>query len=184
MSMSKRLYLVAGLVALLAIAFSAVTLASRLTSAQEPSPTPSVQTSDLQDEADDAAEGAVKGPDTDAIEEQVGPEDEADDAAEGAVKGPDTDAIEEQVGPQDEVGDVGEETALAGQIDDGADLLPQASVTLDQAIAAAQSAASGDVGEVDLEHYQGKLVFNVDVGDKDVKVDAMDGSIVAVDADD
>jgi uncharacterized membrane protein YkoI len=158
MSMSKRLYLVAGLVALLAIAFSAVTLASQLTSAQGSSPTPSVQTSEVQDEADDAAESAAKGPDTDAIEEQVG--------------------------PQDEVGDVGEETALAGQIDDGADLLPQASVTLEQAIAAAQSAASGEVGEVDLEHYQGKLVFNVDVGDKDVKVDAMDGSLLAVDADD
>jgi uncharacterized membrane protein YkoI len=158
MSMSKRLYLVAGLVALLAIAFSAVTLASQLTSAQEPSPTPSVQTSGVQDEADDAAESAVKGPDTDAIEEQSG--------------------------SQDAVGDVGEEAGLAGQIDDGADLLPQASVTLEQAISAAQSAASGEVGEVDLEHYQGKLVFNVDVGDKDVKVDAMDGSIVAVDADD
>jgi uncharacterized membrane protein YkoI len=158
MSISKRLYLVAGLVALLAIAFSAVTLTSRLTSAQQPSPTPAVQTSGVQDEADDAAESAVKGPDTDAIDEQSG--------------------------PQDEVGDVGEEGALAGQIDDGADLLPQASITLEQAISAAQSAASGEVGEVDLEHYQGKLVFNVDVGDKDIKVDAMDGSIVAVDAED
>jgi uncharacterized membrane protein YkoI len=158
MSMSKRLYLVAGLVALLAIAFSAVTLASQLTSAQGSSPTPAVQPCDQQDEADDATESAA---------------DVADD-----------DAIEEECGPQDEAGDVGEQTALAGQIDDGADLLPQASVTLEQAIAAAQSAASGEVGEVDLEHYQGKLVFNVDVGDKDVKVDAIDGSILAVDADD
>jgi uncharacterized membrane protein YkoI len=40
------------------------------------------------------------------------------------------------------------------------------------------------VGESDLEDYQGNLVFNVDVGDKDVKVDAADGSILAADSDD
>jgi len=65
-----------------------------------------------------------------------------------------------------------------GQIDDGAGLLPQASITLDQAIIAAQGAASGALGEVDLEMYQGKLAFNVDVGDKDVKVDASNGAIL------
>jgi uncharacterized membrane protein YkoI len=72
----------------------------------------------------------------------------------------------------------------AGRIDDGANLLPQASITLDEAIAAAQDAATGDIGEVDLEHCQGKLVFNVDVGDKDVKVDAHDGTVVGAAADD
>src|SRR3990170_1331720 len=53
----------------------------------------------------------------------------------------------------------------------------------DDADAAAQSAASGPVGEVDLEHVDGRLVFNVDIGDKDVKVDASDGSIVSADSD-
>lgn len=71
-----------------------------------------------------------------------------------------------------------------GQLDDGKELLPQAGITLDRAIAAAQTAASGPLGEVDLEYYQGKLVFNVDIGDKDVKVDAMSGAVLAVDADD
>jgi uncharacterized membrane protein YkoI len=156
-SISKRLYLVAGLVALLAIAFSAVTLTSRLTSAQGSDETPAVQACDQQDEADDVAEATTKEADTDNIEEECGDQNEADDAAE----------------PQQR-----------GVLDDGKDLLPQAGITLDQAIAAAQSAASGPVGEVDLEHYQGKLVFNVDVGDKDVKVDAADGSIVAADSDD
>jgi uncharacterized membrane protein YkoI len=71
-------------------------------------------------------------------------------------------------------------------LDDGEDLLPEARITLDQAIAiaAAQAAASSPVGEVDLERSHSRLVFNVDIGDKDVKVDASDGSIVAVDSDD
>jgi uncharacterized membrane protein YkoI len=55
---------------------------------------------------------------------------------------------------------------------------------LDQAIAAAQSVASGSVGEIDLEHYNGNLVFNVDIGDKDVKISASDGAVLATDADD
>ena len=71
------------------------------------------------------------------------------------------------------------ETQVApGTLDDGKDLLPQASISIDQAIAAAKTAASGDVGEIDLEHYQGHLVFNVDVGDQDVKVDAKTGDVL------
>jgi len=69
-------------------------------------------------------------------------------------------------------------------LDDGKDLLPQAGITLEQGVAAAQGAASGPVGEVDLEHYQGKLVFNVDVGDKDVKVDAANGSVLGMESED
>jgi uncharacterized membrane protein YkoI len=65
------------------------------------------------------------------------------------------------------------------RLDDGKDLLPQARITEQQAIAAAQSAAKGDLNEVDLEHYDGKLVFNVDVGSTDVKVDAASGQVVA-----
>ena len=71
-----------------------------------------------------------------------------------------------------------------GQIDDGADLLPQAIITLEDAIAAAQAAESGALGEVDLEYYQGQLVFNVDIGHKDVKVDAGDGTVLGWVSDD
>ena len=71
-----------------------------------------------------------------------------------------------------------------GQIDDGEELLDQASITLIEALRAAQAAYSGDLGEVDLEMYQGRLVFNVDVGDKDVKVDAADGTILGAESDD
>jgi uncharacterized membrane protein YkoI len=34
---------------------------------------------------------------------------------------------------------------------------------------------------VDLEHYQGKLAWNVDIGNFDVKVDAANGSVLASD---
>lgn len=73
-----------------------------------------------------------------------------------------------------------QEQVAPGTIDDGAELLPQAAITLDAAIAAAQARASGDVGEVDLEDYEGTLVFNVDVGSDDVKVDARTGVVLAV----
>jgi uncharacterized membrane protein YkoI len=79
----------------------------------------------------------------------------------------------------------GRTTAAGGsRMDDGKDLLPQAKITETQAIQAAQTKASGELNEVDLEHLAGKLVFNVDVGGHDVKVDASAGDVVSVDADD
>ena len=159
MTMSKRLYLVFGLVALIALAFSAVTLTSSLTSAGSDA----AQTCDQQDEADDAAESASKEADTDDVEEECGDQKEADDANESGDD---------------------EAQVPSGTLDDGKELLPQARITIDAAIAAAQSAATGPVGEVDLEHANGRLVFNVDIGDKDVKVDASDGSIVSADSED
>jgi|tagenome__1003787_1003787.scaffolds.fasta_scaffold18966804_2 uncharacterized membrane protein YkoI len=74
--------------------------------------------------------------------------------------------------------------AGGSRLDDGKELLSQAKVSEQQAIRAAQSAASGPLNEVDLEHLDGKLVFNVDVGSKDVKVDASTGKVVRVDQDD
>jgi len=70
------------------------------------------------------------------------------------------------------------------RLDDGKDLLAQAKISEQQAIAAAQGAATGPLNEVDLEHRAGALVFNVDVGSSDVKVDATTGRVVAVDHDD
>ncbi len=71
-----------------------------------------------------------------------------------------------------------------GVLDDGKDLLPKASISLDQAIAAAQTAAAGEVDEVDLEYWRGTLVFNVDVGNSDVKVDASTGAVLGQESDD
>jgi uncharacterized membrane protein YkoI len=56
---------------------------------------------------------------------------------------------------------------------DGMDLLPQAKLTFEQAAQAAQTAAPGTVGEVDLEYDENRLVFDVDVDGHSVKVDAI-----------
>jgi uncharacterized membrane protein YkoI len=71
--------------------------------------------------------------------------------------------------------------AAPGSLDDGKDLLPQTTITLEQANTAAQQAANGALGQVDLERYHGMIVFSVDVGDNEVKVDAADGTIVSID---
>ena len=49
----------------------------------------------------------------------------------------------------------GERQGPPGTIDDGRELLPQATITLDDAIAIAQSIDNGDLGEVDLESFNG-----------------------------
>jgi uncharacterized membrane protein YkoI len=64
------------------------------------------------------------------------------------------------------------------RLDDGKQYLPQTKVTEQQAIAAAQGAASGNLNEVDLEYYNGHLSWNVDVGSKNVKVDAASGKVL------
>ncbi len=80
---------------------------------------------------------------------------------------------------------IGDETQVAPEtLDDGKDLLPQATITLDDAIKAAQRSQSGSLGEVDLEHFKGQLVFNVDIGDHDVKVDAANGNVLSSISDD
>ena len=86
---------------------------------------------------------------------------------------------------QDDAGpnEVGSPAAPA-TLDDGAELLPQAGISLEEAIAAAQGAASGAVGAVDLEYVAGILAFNVDVGDQDIHVDAASGAVLSVNADD
>jgi glycosyltransferase involved in cell wall biosynthesis/uncharacterized membrane protein YkoI len=74
--------------------------------------------------------------------------------------------------------------AAPSRLDDGKSLLGQAKITEAEAIAAAQTAASGPLNEVDLEPAAGRLVFNVDVGNSDVKVDATTGEVVSAGRDD
>ena len=69
-------------------------------------------------------------------------------------------------------------------LDDGKSLASQAKITQQEAERAAQSAATGALNETDLEDYKGDLVYNVDVGSKDVKVDATTGKVLAVTHDD
>ncbi|MFN0146402.1 MAG: PepSY domain-containing protein [Dehalococcoidia bacterium] len=79
--------------------------------------------------------------------------------------------------------DDGEAEAAPGTLDDGKELLPEAKVSIEDAIAAAKGAATGNLGEVDLEYWKTGLVFNVDIGDADVKVDALTGQVVGVETD-
>jgi peptidoglycan/xylan/chitin deacetylase (PgdA/CDA1 family) len=53
-----------------------------------------------------------------------------------------------------------------------------------QAISPAQTAASGALNEIDVALLHGRLVFNVDVGNQDVTVDATTGQVATVDQDD
>jgi uncharacterized membrane protein YkoI len=71
-------------------------------------------------------------------------------------------------------------SAGGSRLDDGKQLLAQAKITEQQAIAAAQRAATGDLNEVDLEPWAGRLAFNVDVGSQEVKVDAETGKVLDV----
>ena len=70
--------------------------------------------------------------------------------------------------------------AKPGALDDGNDLLPQTNISLATAVAAAQSAANGVLGQVDLEHFRGGIVYMVDVGNQEVRVDAATGKVVAI----
>jgi uncharacterized membrane protein YkoI len=70
--------------------------------------------------------------------------------------------------------------AQPGSLDDGKDLQSRASVTLSTAVATAQRAAKGALGQVDLEQFRGKLVYTVDVGSQEVHVDAVNGTVVAI----
>jgi uncharacterized membrane protein YkoI len=67
-----------------------------------------------------------------------------------------------------------------GSLDDGKDLLPQATVSLAEANATAQRVAEGGLGQVDLEHFGDRVVYAVDVGSQEVRVDAQSGIVVDV----
>lgn len=67
-----------------------------------------------------------------------------------------------------------------GSLDDGKDLLPQTTVSLAAADAAAQRVAEGELGQVDLEHFGDRIVYSVDVGSREVRVDADSGLVVDV----
>jgi uncharacterized membrane protein YkoI len=67
-----------------------------------------------------------------------------------------------------------------GQLDDGRDLQSQAGISTADAVARAQAAATGSLGQVDLAQAGGRLVYVVDVGSSEVSIDAADGSVTGV----
>ena len=70
--------------------------------------------------------------------------------------------------------------AKPGALDDGKELLPQTAVSLSAAVATAQAAATGALGQVDLERSHGAILYSVDIGDNEVHVDAGSGKVVAI----
>ena len=108
----------------------------------------------------------------------------ADDHADGE-ENDDGDAADSKDGEENDAEEQGCDQADAnsagpGKLDDGKELLPLAKVSLEQAIAIAQGASSGNLGEVDLEYFKGALVFNIDIGSNDVKVDAATGAVLSI----
>jgi uncharacterized membrane protein YkoI len=65
-----------------------------------------------------------------------------------------------------------------GSLDDGSELLPEAALSTAEAVTAAEHAAAGAVGQVDLVRANGRLVYVVDVGSREISVGAADGSIL------
>lgn len=163
-------------------------------------------------QAPDDDETAVKGPDTDNIEEQVGEqvEDGQPDTVD-ATNGTDTDVIDEQVGNQVEDGqadgaeDSAKDEAGADQFtpayqgsisvdqtanenlsetEESAALAGNAKISLEKAKTAALSQYPGTtVVKAELDNENGVLVYSIELSNgTDVKVDAGNGSILFADA--
>ena len=159
--------------------------------------TPSQQQAQVATAPDTAAateDAAVNAPDTDTVEEQVGDQNEVDTVADGAetpdsqeaVQGPDTDTVEEQVGDQNET-DTGAEQAEGAEAatSDANDAAPAGTpaITADAARQAAEAHLNaGPASRVQLDDEDGSLVYSVEIGASDVKVDAMTGAVLSVDA--
>ena len=87
--------------------------------------------------------------------------------------------LDEVVDDHDDASDDGDSDDPA--LDDGRALLPKAKLTFEQAEATARKANPGTVEETDLEVWDNKLVFDVDMGAKTVRIDAIDGTVLAID---
>jgi uncharacterized membrane protein YkoI len=70
--------------------------------------------------------------------------------------------------------------AKPGTLDDGKQYLPQTRIGVEQAVAMARRALDGPLGQVDLKNVDDAFVYVVDIGDREVNVDAVDGSVVGI----
>lgn len=69
-------------------------------------------------------------------------------------------------------------------LDGGQHLLEEASISVDEAVAIAQEQANGRVDDVELDRSGDRLVYEIEVGEADIYVDANDGSVLGTDWDD
>lgn len=152
---------------------------SRPAAQAPPDTTPADAQSCQDNQADDEAENDT-GQD-DQGEVGTGNQNEGTEAGQGEEtddeeNGGETDDQENGAEESDAV-ESDDSQAAPGELSDGQDLLPQASITVDQAVAAAQDAATGDLGSIELEERNSTLVFEVTVGDQAVLVDAATGTV-------
>lgn len=121
-------------------------------------------------EDDDTAEAAETGPDVDDVEEQSGQQNEANDEAEDLDNG--------QV--ENEADDVSE-AGVEGGVEDAPSGTP--SITAEAAQQAAEAYVNaGTATQVELDDENGTLVYSVEIGSSDVKVDAMTGAVLGVES--
>ena len=121
-------------------------------------------------EDDDTAEAAETGPDVDDVEEQSGQQDEANDEAQDLDNG----QIENEA---DDVSEAGVE----GEVEDAPSGTP--SITAEAAQQAAEAYLNaGTATQVELDEENGTLVYSVEIGGSDVKVDAMTGAVLGVES--
>ncbi len=70
------------------------------------------------------------------------------------------------------------------EADESVALAPLAKITAEEATAAAQAVVAGDVIKVELENENGAVVYGVEIGNVDVKVDAGTGQVLHQDSGD
>lgn len=71
-----------------------------------------------------------------------------------------------------------------GRLEEGSELISEAAISVDEAISIAEAEASGIAEDAELERQGDRLVFEIEVGETDVYIDANDGSVLSVDGDD
>jgi len=100
--------------------------------------------------------------------------------------GADTDQLDEQLSEQAGDQTAADSAAEAPEAADGPDAVATGtpSITADQAQATAEAHLNaGTATQVELDDENGKLVYSVEIGTSDVKVDAMTGAVLSVDSD-
>ncbi len=110
-------------------------------------------------------------------------QDQDDDALEAQDDGPDTNNVELECGNQDDANDNHEAQAE----DDEQDEAPSgtAVITADAARQTAEAYLnSGSASQVELDDENGCLIYSVEIGSSDVKVDALTGDVLGIETDD
>jgi len=112
-------------------------------------------------------------PDTDNVELKCGDQNAADQ--QETVSGADTDKVEEQAGSQNEADGSDVESA------DEQDAAPAGTPSISAEVAQKTAETflnAGTATKVELDDENGKLVYSVEIGVTDVKVDAMTGAVL------